>query len=168
MAIKVWRKEIEQEPLTGFVAEIGAEYLAMELVSDFIRPNGFTFFRIADITGCEVPDPYNDFLKDALRLKGFERLKSPDVDLTSTRTVLQSAGAISPLITIHSEIADPHVCFIGELISISKDEVSLRCITPAATWEEEHESYPLKHITRIDIQGEYEEALLLVANSKKK
>lgn len=166
LVISVWRHSIEPDSSIGFVAGIGAEYFALQVIDDRIQPNGVSILRIADVTACDVPHRHNDFVQTALKLKGFERQPPPDVDLSSTRAVLQTAGPISPILSIHSELVEPDLFVIGHVISVSEAEFSIRQITPDAKWEKELENYPLKDVTRIDFQGGYEEALRIVVESK--
>jgi hypothetical protein len=82
--------------------------------------------------------------------------------LTSTRTVLEFAAKRSPLVTIYVERRDPNVCYIGSPVGMTTASLRLRRITPDALWEEKPKTYPFKDITRVEIGGRYETALMAV------
>jgi hypothetical protein len=73
-----------------------------------------------------------------------------------------SAGGLFPLVTVHREVMDPDVCWIGRILGVDRGSVSLLEITPDATWEEKPESFRLSEITRVNFGGDYETALHLV------
>lgn len=101
-----------------------------------------------------------DLLQTALANRGRPRV--PRVHLETTRTILESVSAISPLVTLHREEVDPEACHIGQVIGTNRTQVALLEISPHAVWEQTAATYALREITRIDFGGSYEEALLLV------
>ena len=76
---------------------------------------------------------------------------------------METAGRAFPLITIHCEVVDPEVCYIGHVNEVRGGEIAMRLVTPAAKWEAEFERYPTSSITRVAFGGDYEEALSAVA-----
>lgn len=76
-----------------------------------------------------------------------------------------SAGTGFPLVTIHRERVDPHVCWIGQILSVERGRVSLLQINPDAKWDEKPTTYWLNEITQVNFGGDYEDALHLVGGS---
>ncbi len=67
--------------------------------------------------------------------------------------------------TVHPELDDPDVCFIGKVQHLSRKMLHLREITPRATWSDSRGKFQMGRITRVDVGGNYEQALVQVATS---
>lgn len=74
----------------------------------------------------------------------------------------RSAGKRFPLVRLHTERNRKDVCSIGKFIEIAKKDVVLQDIDPSAKWDLETTARPIARITRIDFDGPYERALVLV------
>lgn len=157
-------RRFEDTPIHGYVLAAGPRHFVMALVNDRVWYDGFECFRLKDIRSV-APDPYADFAKAALRLRGQRKPRTPRLDLTSMQTLLASAGALFPLVTIHREKIQPDVCHIGRVVATSDKEVTLLEIDPGAVWEEATETYSIKQITRVNFGGGYEDALALVGGA---
>ena len=155
-------RPFEQGSVNGYVIDIGPEFFVVALVSDAIRFNGFQCFRLSDVRRLQVPGKYAAFAEAALKKRGERIPKHPHVVVTSLPKLLLTANRAFPLITIHREKVDPHVCQIGRVIDLRNRRVSLLEIGPDAAWDDKPETYRLDEITRVDFGGDYEEALNLV------
>ncbi len=155
-------RPFEQGSVNGYVIDIGPEFFVVALVSDAIRFNGFQCFRLSDVRRLQVPGKYAAFAEAALKKRGERTPKNPHVVVTSLPKLLLTANRAFPLITIHREKVDPHVCQIGRVIDLRNRHVSLLEIGPDAAWDDKPETYRLNEITRVDFGGDYEEALHLV------
>jgi hypothetical protein len=131
-------------------------------VSDGIRYDGFQCFRLRDVRELRVPNPHADFVEKVLRLRGERTPKKPRVKLETLESLLVTASRCFPLVTIHREVVDPHVCHIGRVEGIARGWVPLLEIDPSGVWDAEPIEYRLAEITRVDFGGDYEEALFLV------
>ncbi|NQU47903.1 MAG: hypothetical protein HQ519_04595 [Planctomycetes bacterium] len=101
--------------------------------------------RFQDVSSCKSPCPTADFQETALAMRGDKRSPEHGVDMSTITSILKSAGKKFHVVTIHSEVDDPDVCFIGRVLATEK--------------------YALDTITRVDFGGGYEGALALVANA---
>lgn len=160
--VRVSRAGLEDGAASGYMAALGPEFFALELIDDSIRFNGYDCLRYADISECEVPDPHAEFMTAALSARGLTRKPDLPVDLGSLPSLLLTAQASFPLVTIHLE-DDDNVCFIGKVIEIADEKLQLLEVTPDADWEATPTSHDLATITRVSFGGAYEEALYLVA-----
>ena len=124
--------------------------------------NGFQTFRLADVLRIQSPAPHAAFVQQALALRGEHRPVNPTVDLSTIEHLLLSASSQFGVIAVHSEVADPGVCFIGAVERVAQGRVTLRTINRDARWDDERETISLAGITRVDFGGLYESALLLV------
>ncbi len=106
--------------------------------------------------------PHASFVQAALRRRGERLRKTPRVRLDNIDTILLSANRAFPLVTIHRERVDPHVCWIGRVLGIANGRVSILEIGADARWDTEPSEYRLSEITRVNFGNDYENALHLV------
>ena len=154
-------RRFEDSRIRGYVLAVGHAHFLLALVSDRVWFDGFECFRIKDLKSIEE-DPYRAFAETALKKRGQRRPRTPRLDMTSIRTILESAGAISALVTVHREEVAPDVCHIGQVVGTNRSQIALLEIGPDARWDRTATTYSLREITRINFGGSYEEALSLV------
>ena len=87
---------------------------------------------------------------------------APDIDLANWGGVVRGMGRVAELVSIHREEVEPDLCSIGHFRTVDDETASLIEIDPDADWYEEISELSLSEITRVDVGGAYEEALLLV------
>jgi len=146
----------------GYVVALSKKWLVLTTVSDGIHYDGFECHRVADLFAVDIKLKHRRFYKTALRRRQEARPQKPAVDPRSTKSLLRTANDAFPLVTIHREIKTPGYCRIGQVLSLGKGRLSLHCIEPGAVWENKPKSLKLKHITRIDFAGDYEDVLYRV------
>jgi hypothetical protein len=161
-----FKSRFEHTSVRGYVVDVGPKFFLVSVVSDRIWFDGFECFRVGDVREFR-PDPYAVFAESALKKRGERVPKKPRVSVTRIDELLLSAGREFPLVTIQREQVDPHVCWIGRILSVERGRVSLLGITPAAIWEKRPESYRLSEITRVSFGADYEAALHLVGGDPK-
>ena len=155
------RRRFEDTLIHGYVLAAGSRHFVVALVNDRLFYDGFECFRIKDVRSIET-DPYASFAESALRLRRQRKPRTPRLNLESTQTLLDSAGALYPLVTIHREKIEPDICRIGRIVATNAKQVTLLEIGPGAKWDDAAETYPIKEITRVNFGGGYEDALALV------
>jgi hypothetical protein len=161
--VKIDRSPEIEDKIEGYVVGVSELFVMLHALDpDYINLNGYIVLRAEDIHRYRIRDDYEFFLNRALKLKGIQPVPQPEIDLSSFPTLLASANAHFPLVTIHREIMDAEICFIGRVQKLTDKTVTLEEISPAAKWERTRR-YNFKDITRIDFGGGYEEALALVA-----
>jgi hypothetical protein len=158
-------RKVEAGHADGYVISKSDQWLLLLLIGEGVTYAGFQAFRIRDVSSLQVPCPYASFYQAALRKRRLRRPATPKLNLSTTQELVQSAGTRFPLVTLHREKADPDVCHIGRVVSVSPTSASLLEITSHATWEESPATYRLAQVTRVDVGGPYEEALSLVATA---
>lgn len=156
-----FKRRFEDATIRGYVLGVGPRFFLVALVTDRIWFDGFECFRIADVRNLK-PDPYKKFAETALRKRGEKIPLKIRLDLASIGKLLESAGRAFPLVAIHCEQIDPDVCWIGRILHVGSDAVSLLEIGPDAIWDKVPSEHRLKEITRINFGGDYENALYLV------
>jgi hypothetical protein len=158
------RRRFDHAFVHGYVLASGSRHFVMAVVDDRLWYDGFECYRLKDVQSVEA-DPHAAFAESALRLRGQRKPRLPRLDLESAQTLLESAGALYPLVTIHREKVEPDVCHIGRVVGTSEKRVTLLEIGPDAQWDEAEVAYPIKGITRVDFGGGYEDALALVGGT---
>ncbi len=157
-------RKFESGDIRGYVLNVGPEFFVLALVSDRIWFDGFECFRVHDIQSVE-DDPYAAFVEAALSLRADLLPDSSPVNAATIDDLIQSAAAGFALVTLHKEVANPDVCYIGRVLGIEGGVVWMLGIDPDATWEIEPLAHKLSEITRVNFDGDYEKALELVGGS---
>jgi hypothetical protein len=152
----------------GFIAGVGRDFFALEVVEGSACLNGFSCMRFDDITKIEIPAPHSKFIVKTLELKKIVRSEEPDLNLWSLQGLLESGARLFPLTSLFIQRKDGELsdfCYIGKIISVSNSEVTIACIDPNAKWYDDHDTYPLDLIYRVDYGDEYAKALFLVSSA---
>jgi hypothetical protein len=160
--VRVFREQLEDGWVDGFVAGCGPEIFALQIFDSSGRLNGINVMRFKDVTNLIAPAPYSEFLRKALTVRGEKANKLQPIDLSSFHGLLEGLQRQESIVTIHPEESEDD-CTIGRIHSLNQNLVELLTIDPNANWNNEPESITLDKITRVDFGGYYEESLLLVA-----
>jgi len=158
---RVSRERLEEGWADGYLVGIGPEFFAVHLVDKGVWLDGFTAVRYDDVSSLESPAPYAAFIDRVFQLRGLEPATSAPADLSSVSALVRTAGAAYSVVTLHFELVDPEVCYIGKVLSVDDESVAIRPIGPDGEWDVDEEAYPLCDLTRVDFGGSYEEALVL-------
>jgi hypothetical protein len=162
--MRVRRSRVDPGHLDGYVIGIGKRWLLLAVPDSGIRFDGYTAVRIKDLTGVRAA-PYARFVEHALTLRSQwpPQPLANAVNLDTRRALLRSFAGGYPVVTVHPERFDPDVCFVGRVTGVGKRSVRLKHVTPAGKWEKPVTRHRLGWITKVDVGGSYEQALLMVA-----
>lgn len=152
-----FHRRFEDGWVRGYAVGIGPDFLMLAEVSDHLRFNGFGCYSLAEVKNLQ-PAPYPAFVEAALEKLGETQPDTPAVALNSVDDLVTTAGALFPVITVHTE-AEVH---IGAVVSLEGGVVWMRDIGPDAAWDAQPKARRLDDLTRIDFGGAYETALALV------
>ncbi|HLZ00354.1 MAG TPA: hypothetical protein VKT33_14945 [Candidatus Angelobacter sp.] len=155
-------RSFDEGSVNGYILDIGPKFFLIALVEDASRFNGFQCIRVSDVRNLHAPDKNSLFVETALKKLNRKMPSKPRLKLETVATILASANAVFPLVTIHREQADPGICHIGLVKDVNRTHVSLLEIGMDASWDKRPTEHKLSEITRIDFGGNYEEALHLV------
>ncbi len=157
--VRLERGEIE--PLEGYVVGVGEQWCLVARLDPALVLDGHVAVRLQDLSRLRTP-PRQEVAQGALVLREQWPPRAPEgVQLDDVRSVVTSLAA--PLVTVHPEHDDPDVCFVGQPRGFGRRTLWLRELTPAATWTNDVTKHRLDAITRIDVGGRYEQALLELA-----
>jgi hypothetical protein len=149
--------------MDGYVVAVGAEWLLLAVLDDAIVLDGHAALRVEDVRRVRSRST-SDMVQQALTVREHWPPTPPavQVDLDSTRGLLTSLMT-QPLVTVHPENEDADICFVGAPAGLGDRSLRLLEVTPRAVWNSRPTKYRLDDITRVEIGGRYEQALLSVA-----
>ncbi len=150
--------------LEGYAVAVGERWLLLARVADGLWWHGWTAVRLKDVRSVRRPDGA-PFLERVLRLRAQWPPGAPDVgaDLSSLRALLASLQGIAVPVAVVAERADPDVRRTGAVRRVGRRRVHLQEVTPTARWRRTTTTVELDGITRVDIGGAYDLALVAVA-----
>jgi hypothetical protein len=160
-------RRFEDDIIRGYVLDVGPRFFMLLILSDRVWFDGFECFRTQDVRSFTT-DPYRGFAEAVLKKRGERKPRAPKISVASIEDVLLTASRYFPLVTIHLERSDPEVCYIGRIIGIEGDQVSMLEIAPGAVWHKNPSKYRLSHITRVGFGGDYENALAIIGKEPPK
>lgn len=148
----------------GYVFGLTEKFVLIQVISKHVLLDGYAMFPLREISRVKINE--ESFLARALPLLGFTPAAPNGVILDDWQSLLASADAHFPLVTIHPELKYPGTCYIGRVSDLKKRSVVLRKIDPQARWQEKRETFRFKDITQVSFGGRYEAALWRVAQSE--
>ena len=162
--VRFKRKPLDESFLYGFVLACSETLTLLHLLETATYTlNGYSVIRNEDVSLYAVydrPDYYYD--SKVLRLKGIKPQPQPEISLESFPDLLTSIDRLYPLFTIHRELIDNDICFVGRLAGMTPKTFTLYEVDDCAEWLGPRR-YKFSDITKLDFGGGYEEALALVA-----
>lgn len=144
-----------------FTVKVGAKIVVFEVIGSSGQLEGFNCVSIDDIERLDCPGPHAEFRLRLLSVRKQKPTKSFPHDLSTWKSLIESAEPHFPLTTIHVD----DVCYVGKVISIDERHVSFQHISPAALWDDHFTNHALGDIGRVDFGCPYEEGLFLVGGS---
>jgi hypothetical protein len=152
------------DDVEGYIVGLGSEWLLMAVLNPAIVLDGYCALRLDDVK--RVRHRHNGEMAAcalALRHQWPPTAPSTPVALDSVRKLIAAMTTLSPLITVHLEADDPDVCFIGALSELGARSLRLLEVNPRGVWTARPTKYRLDRVTRLDVGGRYEQAVLAFA-----
>jgi len=153
-------RPFEPGSITGYVKAVGERFFLLAVLDDSLQFEQYSCLRIADVRNFEAPSKRDAFYKAVRKLRGDKIPPAIKVDLTNACSILRTLHP--SVVTIHREQVSPDTCIIGRTTSDNNVHFEFLEIDPDGKWESEPSYYRLNQITRVDLPGPYEKALLLV------
>ena len=153
-------RPFEPGTFTGYVLGVGPKFFLFASLSDGFEFEQYSCLRISDVRQLELPAKQAAFYTAVRKIRNDEMPPKIKVNLTDASSILHSTH--HSLLTIYREQIDPGVCSIGKIMSFDKTYLKFLEIDPDAEWDSAPSYYRLNQITRIDLPGPYEKALLLI------
>ena len=149
--------------ITAYVLDVGSKWVLMAALID-TRVDGYVAVRIRDVERIQ-PLKGDAFHRKASELAGVwpPALPAHPIDLSTTRSLIETAHAHATLVNLHMERDDPHDAFIGVPTRWSPKKLWLHEVSPQAVWDDTYSKWPFADITRVEFSSTYENDLLLGA-----
>ena len=158
--LRIERRHIDKHPFDGFVVAVGDDWFVMQPVRERVDLDGYEALRFRDVSHLGVSPRSATY--GAVLAKKKQLPKRPDLDPTSTESLLLSLSTGWPIVTIHREKDDGHGDFeIGRLTSAGPREYKMRPISPDAELEKT-EHHRTSDVTRMTFGNGYESSLAMV------
>lgn len=160
--VRVYRGD-DLDVIDGYVLALGREWLLLAALDAAIVLDGQTALRLSDVRRVGRPRR-GDMVQQALKLREqWPPAASQEAfDLDSGSGLLASLMS-EKVITVHPEHDDPDICFVGAPVTIDGDCLWLLEVTPRGVWLSRPTQHRVEDVTRVDLGGRYEEALVSVA-----
>lgn len=161
--IRVVRSIPGADVIKGYVLSLGPKWVLLTYV-DESRVNGFVALRIRDMERIQ-PLEQGAFYRKASELAGVwpPALPAEQIDLSTTRGLIENAHAHFTLVNLQMERDAPDVAFIGVPTRWGKKKVWLNEVDSAAIWTDTVSKWAFADITRVQFSTTYGNDLLLVA-----
>lgn len=148
--------------LDGSIVSRSSKWLLLALEYD-AGFNGHALVRVSDVRRIQQY-PSSSFVERALDREGHWPLPQlQGVDLSSTRTLLESLAASEMLLAIHYEQEHPDECLIGVPRSFGHKKFRLQNVGTDAQWDAEDSVHRYEWVSRIDVGNAYERRLAAIA-----
>lgn len=149
--------------IEAYVLDVGSKWVLLAAV-DVARVDGYVALRVRDIEGIQPLKP-DAFYRKASELAGVwpPALPAAPIDLSTTRSLIETAHLHATLVNLQIEREDPDVAFIGVPTRWSQKKVWLNEVSNRAIWDDTISKWPFADITRVEFSSTYENDLLLVA-----
>lgn len=153
------------DSVEGYVVGVGVRWLLLAFLDDAIVLDGHTALRLQDVRRVRFRTN-GGMAQQALTLRGQwpPALPAEPIDLDDDRGLFTSL-LTQPFLNVQPENDNPDVCYIGAPEGLGDRSLRLLEITPRGVWGTRTTKYRVQDITRVEIGGRYEQALLSVAGT---
>ncbi len=151
--------------IKAYVLDVGSKWVLMAAVPE-VRVDGYVAVRIRDVDRIQPLIGDGDiFYRKASELAGVwpPALPAHPIDLSTTRSLIETAHAHATLVNLRIEHENPNACYIGVPTRWSPKKLWLHEVSPQAIWDDTDFKLPYSDITRVEFSSTYENDLLLVA-----
>ena len=155
--IRVERSRPSNPRLNGFLIDVSESLGLMHCFHDFM-PDGFSVFRIADVTGVRS-GKYERHWERMLKGEGLlpTLATRPSLDLATMRSAIDSIRSQYNRIIIECEDAEDECedFYIGSVLSSNEDTVAIQHFDGLGIWEDEPSIITLSDISLLQFDTPY-------------
>ncbi|RHA40985.1 hypothetical protein [Cellulomonas rhizosphaerae] len=160
--VRIERRPKRADRVDGFVVGLGRKWVLVAATMDGGYFDGFVAIRIRDIARVRRDRSFEGRVS---RTQPEWPPTAPGaVELDSTKGMLRTLAATSPLIGIQKE-RERSALWIGQLVEIDRGWLALHEVRPDATWQKRPRWYKLRAITHAQVGSHYLTGLTAVAGA---
>lgn len=149
----------------GFIIDYNDDFLLIEKFDDECHYDGLTIFLRRNVT--RIRWSGNDIESVAKLIDSTKRQTDRiNIDLASTKTILQTVNKLYNHLTVHIQDIDKSVCFIGQIHEMDENSIVIHEFGTKSSLDRKFILLSLDDITRIDVNGKYENNLQKLFNEK--
>lgn len=149
----------------GFIVDFNDNFLLIEKFDDECNYDGLTIFLRHSIT--RIRWSGNDIKSVAKLIDSTRRQKNKiNIDLTKTQTILENVNKLYNHLTVHIQDIDKSVCFIGQIHEMDENSIVIYEFGTKSSLDRKFILLSLDDITRIDMNGQYENNLKRLFDEK--
>jgi hypothetical protein len=157
--VRIRRTIRRAEAIDGVIVGLSSRWVLVHELWDGVRLNGYRAVRVEDVRSVVVRGDQEGFTWRALRHYGEIPAMPDGVDLATTRTLIDTASKLFPLVVVGLDLEDPTIVWIGSPTRTTSRTLHLRYINPDGAWDDDSTGFPLREITAVGFAGVYETAL---------
>lgn len=159
--IRISRHSDPNEPLTGIVLQLAAEWVLVAAIRNGGYFDGYSIIRTGDIRTIKVETTFVPYLRTHQAWPP-ER-PAGTIDLTGPASFLKDIWATAAVVVLYEEVRRPGMLWIGAPVERGKKSVWIFTIAPDATWDTSMTKFKFKHLTRVDFSDDYSKAIFELA-----
>jgi hypothetical protein len=163
--VEIWRSYDEQ-PWQGYVVARSEAIVVIHQISDRLDLNGYAAFNQADIESVDEWFEERDLLERAMHARHLTPAVPPDLDVTSMKTLMESAQRYAGILVIERELVAPEQVEVGIVRLATDDTYVLRWMSEFAEWVNDDRAFRYADITRVEFGDGYSQTLLALAEGR--
>lgn len=163
--LDVYRTKYDDTAVFGTIVLESKEFLCIKKIDEDGTYDGFSVVRRADVTQFVMGGKNRNKVQQ-LALEKSESVSVPEMDLTSLSSVIGSLSSQYGALSIYTESDDPDSYYIGKVNEVDDEYILLDTYGTEEDLEMSQMLFDLTLITRIDIDGKYENDLIGLYNKQ--
>ncbi len=160
--VTIRRDSLGVSDIRGYIEQVTQSHLLVLNVDYDVCFSGFIVLRVEDVTFLRWGNNKLQAWDKVLSAREKPQTNLQDSDLATWADVCKAVAEESAVISIYQEAVDDDSCFVGRNVQIEGELVRVEDITNEGVLDGIF-AFPLKDITRVDFAGNYEQALLEMA-----
>jgi hypothetical protein len=163
--VQIERSIPQADLVIGYVVAVGTRWALVSVVSDG-APNGWVAVRVEDIVTVDQAAG-GRFVQRGLASQAAWPAAAPSNALAlsgSVQALVMSAASAFPVLTLYVERQDPACIIVGRPAGWAEGYLLWQEMNLSAAWDEGASSWDPAQITRLDVGGQYVDALNRVSD----
>jgi len=158
---RISRKLKMMDRIDGFVVGLSESWVLVAREIEGGYSDGLVALRVRDVTNVDDDPSFATRFaltqppRDAARVAAFE--------LTDVKSLIASAGELSPIVAVELEKVAPGALWIGRYEGRRRKRFRLLLVNFDASWDNHPTTYHFKDVTTVAIDSRYHVALLSIA-----